>query len=100
MSEQYSARFFWSGVITIIMGLIVLFSETVVSGTIVVVTSLILLLGGGAQVALGFIEENSGNKLAVHRDWCSDSSFWDGPFCLIRSLGLFHLRPSYPFCWR
>lgn len=62
MSEKYSARFFWSGVITIVLGLIVLFNATVVSGAIVVVTGLILLLGGAAQVALGFLDDNSSHK--------------------------------------
>lgn len=59
---SYSARYFWGGVLTIALGLIVLFNAAVASGAIVIITGLFLLIGGVAQVVLGFLEEEAGSK--------------------------------------
>lgn len=62
MNTKYSTRFLWAGVLTIALGLVVLFNAAVTSGAIVIVTGLVLLIGGAAQVALGFLEEGGGRK--------------------------------------
>ncbi|GAB3104242.1 hypothetical protein G8770_11490 [Aestuariicella hydrocarbonica] len=92
---NYSTRFFWAGVLTIVLGLVVLFNAAVASGAIVVVTGIVLLIGGAAQVVLGFLEEGSGRKwltlalgfLTVFLGW----SFLSNPLAGIVSLTTFLL---------
>lgn len=59
---QTSKRFFWGGVVTLALGVIILFNATFVSSAIAVVTGLFLLVGGAAQIALGFLDDTRDRK--------------------------------------
>lgn len=56
MNSHYATRFFWAGVLTITLGVVVLFNAAVTSGAIVKVTGLVLLTGGAVQLVMGLLE--------------------------------------------
>lgn len=92
---KISTRYLWSGALTIALGLVVLFNATFTSIAIVIVTGLVLLIGGAAQIILGFLEGHGASKwlsivlgvFTVLLGW----SFWANPFSGIFSLTTFLL---------
>lgn len=93
---SYPARYFWGGILTLALGVIVLFNAAFASGAIVVVTGLVLLIGGGAQIALGFLGNDAGSRkwlgiilgvLTVFLGW----SFLSNPLSGVISLTTFLL---------
>lgn len=63
MTINHSTKYFWLGLLTMALGVVVLLNAVFASAAIVYVTGIFLLLGGVFQIALGFANEETGRKL-------------------------------------
>jgi uncharacterized membrane protein HdeD (DUF308 family) len=63
MAMKISTKYFWLGVLTMALGVVVLFNAVIASAAIVTVTGIFLLLGGALQIAAGFSAEGLGNRV-------------------------------------
>ena len=63
MKMKTSTKYFWFGLLTMALGVFVLFNAVFASAAIVTVTGIFLLIAGAAQVVLGFSSEGMGNKV-------------------------------------
>ena len=95
MAMKVSTKYVWLGVLTMALGLFVLFNAVIASAAIVTVTGVFLLLGGALQIAVGFTAEGLGNKILT---WCLGAltlflgwSFLANPLAGIISLSTFLL---------
>jgi uncharacterized membrane protein HdeD (DUF308 family) len=92
---KISTKYFWLGVLTMALGVVVLFNAVIASLAIVTVTGMFLLFGGALQIALGFWTEGLGNRVLT---WCLGAltaflgwSFMANPLAGIISLSTFVL---------
>ena len=95
MAMKISTKYLWLGVLTMALGVVVLFNAVIASVAIVAVTGMFLLLGGALQIALGFWTEGFGNRILT---WCLGAltlflgwSFLANPLAGIISLSTFLL---------
>ncbi|MBW4936024.1 HdeD family acid-resistance protein [Marinobacter sp. F4206] len=63
MRINHSTKYFWLGLLTMALGVVVLLNAVFASAAIVYVTGIFLLLGGAFQIALGFGNDETGRKL-------------------------------------
>jgi uncharacterized membrane protein HdeD (DUF308 family) len=63
MAMKISTKYFWLGVLTMALGVVVLFNAVIASAAIVTVTGIFLLLGGALQIAAGFSAEGLSNRV-------------------------------------
>ena len=95
MAMKISTKYLWLGVLTMALGVVVLFNAVIASLAIVTVTGMFLLLGGALQIGLGFWTEGMGNRILT---WCLGAltaflgwSFLANPLAGIISLSTFLL---------